>query len=282
MKWACAGVSAKEKWRISRLQELLGDSHEMAVLDWQSGADIEKLAAGFQHLRWGEASQLEAAKAMTVQSAWTALLGVCDGMILQGGRWWPLCASYEAFCQTFTGLGSALDTDSSAFVAGAGSMARAAIAALFKSGFRKFRVTSQASELSAGLIHDMQLKFFGLDMQVVPMNKIVLLAGVSSVFVNTLSADDAPEVEQEIAYLNFLKRPGAVIDSTLFARQSVLMKEALGSGIPGVDGWQLAARIDALWAKWAFSKDIDVEAYAKILTERCGELDTSSSAPGAG
>lgn len=274
MKWACVGVSKKEKMRFECLQKHLGSDHEVSFMEWRQDGDWEADLRGFQHIRWGEDIQVDVSKRLKAHSTWTALLGVTDGMVTRDGRWWPLCASYEALCQTVTDLGEGLDIQGSAFVSGTGASARAGIAALFRNGFRKFRLVALNLESAEGLVRDIRLKFFGIDLEVVPADMIVLLAGVSSVFVNTLSEDEAPDLVQEISYLNFLKRPGAIIDANMFTKQTLLLKEAMDSAIPMVDGWDLAARIDSLWTKWAFSKELDHATYGKDLKTAALNLRT--------
>lgn len=272
MRWVCCGVSPIEKWRFEQLREMLGDEHELVFMDWKSGTDWLHEFDGFGHVRWGEGVQVSASKALKVHSSWTALLGITDGMLLREGRWWPLCASYEALWHTFTSMGQGLEMDASAFVNGTGAMARAGIAALFKCGFRRFRVTGKDVESCQQLVSDIRVKFLGIDLEVVPIDKIVLLAGISSVFINTVTASEAPELTQEISYLNFLKRPGALIDTSPYTKPTLLLKEAADSAIRTVDGWHLAARIDALWSEWAFGKKLDIDAYQKRLTQGARSL----------
>lgn len=265
MKWLGCGVTPLEKRRLERLQAAIGGDHEVVFSDWQPGSDPTQIESTIQHVRWGRGIQLEVCKLLKAQSAFTALIGMADGMLLRQGKWWPLCASYEALSLTFTSMGQGLDIGSSAFVSGAGPMARVAIAALFKMGYRKFRITAVDPDQCQTLINDLKARFFGAEIVQVSMNKIVLLAGVSSVFVNTVSEDDEPELSQEVSYLNFMKRPGAIVDTCLTKTEARIMKEAKDSMIPSVDCWQVAAKVDALWAKWAFGHELDQEKYIQAL-----------------
>jgi hypothetical protein len=283
MKWACCGVSEIEKMRMEQLQSVLGSGHELVFIEYKEGADWDKEFAAIpdlKHVRWGESVQVVVSKSWKIQSTWTALLGLSDGTILRDGRWWPLCASYEVICQRITSIGEGLDMHASAFISGSGAMARAAIAALFRSGFRKFRILATDDKEAEVLLHDISVKFFGADVEVVPPEKIVLLAGVSSLFFNTLTEAQAPDLVTEISYLNFMKRPGALMDSTVNDKQSLLLKEARESAIPTLDGWHLAARIDALWVEWAFGIKIDIAAYENLLRESHSKISTASPTKG--
>jgi len=280
MKWAYCGVSEVEKWRMEQLQSILGSAHELISLEYQEGVDWDQVLGAvpdLKHVRWGEAIQMPVSKSLKVHSSWTALLGLADGMILRDSRWWPLCAAYEVIGQRITSIGEGLDMQASAFVSGTGAMARAGVAALFRAGYRKFRILATDVEEAEGMLRDVSVKFFGIDVEIVPPEKIVLLAGVSSIFFNTLTEVQAPELVTEISYLNFLKRPGALIDATLCDKQTLLLKEATDSQIPTLDGWHLAARIDALWVEWAFGTKIDIASYEKLLRENSTKISSSSS-----
>lgn len=280
MKWACCGVSDKEKWRFEQLQAVLGSEHELIFLEYKKDGDWQRelsAVVDLKHVRWGEAVQVEVSKNSHIQSTWTALLGLTDGMVFRDSKWWPLCAAYDVVCRCVTSIGEGLDMRASAFISGTGAMARVGIAALFRSGFRKFRLLAVNAQEADLLLNDIKVKFFGADLERVPPEKIVLLAGVSSVFFNTLTEAAAPELVTEISYLNFLKRPGALIDTSLNVQPTLLLHEAKDSGIPILDGWYLASRIDALWAEWALGTKIDVDAYEKRLREGSATLSPGTT-----
>jgi hypothetical protein len=264
MKWAAVGVSEIEKSRFEKLSKAIGTPNELTFLDWKPEDDFLKQFGEYVHVRFGESVQPECAKRLQVHSSWTSLLGVTDGMMIREGRWWPLCASYEAICAILFEFGKALDFTHCTFVSGAGASARAGIAALSKCGFRGFKIAGVGSAAEE-LAKDLRVNFFGIDIEVVPVDKIVMLAGVCSVFLNTATQEEFPTLTQELSYLNFLKRPGVIVDTTLVKTGSVFLKEAEDSGIPSIDGWRMAARADSLWAQWAFGAKIDEVAYLDSL-----------------
>jgi hypothetical protein len=262
-KWSVCGASAGEKLRFEKLQEQLTSVAELHFSDWENSANWNRKFEGFKLVRWGEEHQPELAKLFNVQSSWIALLGVTDGMVYRDRRWWPLCGAFEALCLTLLDLGKSLDPSGSAFISGGGSMARAAIAALFKCGFRKFFLAGVSDNLQ--FVEDIKVKFFGISIEIVPTERVVVLAGVSSIFVNTLTDQMGAQLSEELAYLNFLKRPGAVVDTAMSGVESVLLTESRGANIPTVDGYEIAARVDELWVEWAFGMKLDRKLYLKRL-----------------
>src|SRR5258708_28345387 len=101
---------------------------------------IENLEAFevYDHIRLSSRIAPQVMKHLKVQSSWTTLLGVVDGMNRTPHGWWPLCALYEGLGQILVKLGQDLDAHGNVMVAGSGGGARTAIAAFFKAGFRKF------------------------------------------------------------------------------------------------------------------------------------------------
>ena len=228
--------------------------------------DFSKLEE-FHHVRLSNRIAEPLLKNLKVQSSWTTLLGVVDGMVKTSHGWWPLCALYESFGQLLIDLGQDLDMSASTFVAGAGSAARITIASFFKAGCKKFIVTGFDAEEAERALTDVRRRFFGMNIQFVPMDKIVLLPGECSVAVNCTPSVEENELLRELSYLNFLKRPGLLIDLTMGGQPSILVQEAKDAGVRVVNGFELAARTDVLWAQWAFQTALSREVYQKRLEE---------------
>lgn len=221
----------------------------------------------FHHVRMHSRIGYQIMKQLKFQSSWTTLLGVIDGMVKSQGAWWPLCAMYESYGQVLIELGSNVDKHGSVLIAGAGGAARIAIAAFFKAGFRNFLVTNFQPEEAEAMIQDMRTKFFGLDIQWVPMEKIVLLPGESSVLVNCTPSVEENALLIELSYLNFLKRPGFLFDITRSIVPSVLVQEANDAGVQVISGVDIATRSDFHWAKWAFGVDLSLEEYRQSFEQ---------------
>jgi shikimate 5-dehydrogenase len=272
-RWTSINLAAEdERWR------LLSDSIKRAGVDnefvpWTG--EVENFAAieqldGFEHVRFGGRIGHRVFKLLKVQSSWTTLLGVTDGMVRTEHGWWPLCALYESFGQILIALGGELDARGGVLIAGAGGAARTAIAAFFKAGFKNFLVTNFNPDEAAEMIADVRTRFFGLRIEWVPLEGIVLLPGETSVLVNCTPTVDGNPLLVELSYLNFLKRPGFLFDTSRGKDVSPLKQEAAEVGVRLTSGIEIAARSDVLWAKWAFHCDLDLPAYQAALTAALG------------
>ncbi|MBX3022106.1 MAG: hypothetical protein KF799_10570 [Bdellovibrionales bacterium] len=215
----------------------------------------------FDHVRLSSRIGPRVLQSLKVQSTWTTMLGVIDGMVKNEHGWWPLCALYESFGQTLIRIGQQLDQRGNVFVAGAGGAARTAIIAFFKAGFRNFLLTNFVDSEADEMINDIRSKFFGLNIQWVPMDQIVLLPGETSVLVNCTPSVEENPLLIELSYLNFLKRPGFLVDISRSKKPSILVTEADDAGVNLITGVEIGARADVLWAKWAFQAEISPEEY---------------------
>ncbi len=262
-------VSEDKRWE--NLSRWIADKGAPnAYVPWTGSLDPFtdlKPLENFHHVRMHSRIGTDILKRVKVQSSWTTLLGVIDGMVKSQGQWWPLCAMYESYGQMLIELGAQLDKHGNVLIAGAGGAARIAIAAFFKAGFRNFIVTNFQEEEAASMIKEVRGKFFGLDIQWIPMERIVLLPGESSVLVNCTPSVEENALLIELSYLNFLKRPGFLFDLSRSQKPSVLVQEALDADVTVLSGTQIAARSDVHWAKWAFQVDLPLAEYFKSFEQ---------------
>lgn len=264
MKWTVLGDAENlERYRLlSRTMAEAGVPNEFETwvhrtLDFETFAEL----ADFEHVRLAREWSLAVPKNIKFQSSWTATLGMADGMIKRPEGWWPQCGLYESFRQLLELIANDLDASQAALIAGAGAAARTAVAGLFKSGLNQFVLTNIDEAEGHAAVKDITRRFLGLKIEFVPREKIVLLPAETSVFVNC-----TPQVEQnlllaELCYLNFLKRPGIMIDLSLAREFNPLIVEALDSGVRVFGGADVAARTDVYWAKNAFNCNLSLESY---------------------
>ena len=269
-KWT-ALTTTDETYRWQALSESIrekGVANEF--VQWQGGpesfTDI-KMFDPFDHVRMSSSLAPSILKHVKVQSTWTTLLGVVDGMNKTPHGWWPLCALYENFGQMLIALGQDLDMRGGVMVAGAGASARIVVASFFKAGFQEFLITNFDDQEAQEMIADMRSRFFGMKMEWVPMESIVLLPGNCSVLVNCTPSIEENALLTELSYLNFLKRPGILFDLGRGSRTSVLAEEVRDAGVRAITGLEIAARTDVLWAKWAFGTELELVPYQEKLNK---------------
>ncbi len=86
-RWRSFGERVRERGVANAFEPWSG---ELADLD-----DLETLRA-YDFVRIGSRMGEHVASRLKVQSTWTTVLGVIDGMTRERGGWWPRCALYDA------------------------------------------------------------------------------------------------------------------------------------------------------------------------------------------
>lgn len=267
-RWTSLGVVNEDpRWRaLSEAVTAKGVANE--YVPWTGSIDTLTdltVLEEFAHVRISSRVSNAVLEHLKVRSSWVTLLGVVDGMNLTPHGWWPLCGLYQTFGDLLVELGQGLDKRGSVLVAGAGGAARIAIAAFFKAGFQNFILTNFVEEEANALIKEIKSKLFGLTIQWVPMERIVLLPGESSVLCNCTPSVEENPLLVELSYLNFLKRPGTLFDLSRSGKPSLLVQESKDAGVHVVDGLEFAARTDVLWAEWAFGAKLELQSYREQL-----------------
>lgn len=257
-RWQTLSEALREKGVANEFVPWTEDPHSFSGL-----SALEK----FDHVRLGTRVGPLVLKHLKVQSSWTTLLGVVDGMNKTPHGWWPLCALYESLGQLIIELGQDLDARYSVLVAGAGASARIVVASFFKGGFKDFLITNFDDTEAQDMIRDLRSRFFGLNIEWVPMERIVLLPGNCSVVINCTPSIEENALLTELSYLNFLRRPGILFDLARGPKPSVLAEEVADAGVRAITGVEIAARTDVLWAKWGFQTDLDLKTYFARLQQ---------------
>ena len=255
-----ATIDETERWtRLSARIAAAGVANEF--VPWTGPTtDFSDLTTlnDFAHVRISSRLGPGIAARLKVQSTWTTLLGVVDGMTRTDHGWWPMCALHEAFGQLLIKLGRELDPRGAVLVAGAGGAARTAISAFFKAGFNQFLVSNLDEAEGLAMIADVKRRLFGLSLEWTPTDRIVMLGGDCSVVVNATADVTENKLLTELSYLNFLKRTGYVFDLGRTRQANALVDEAREAKVGLVTGVEVAARADLLWAKWVFGVDLDL------------------------
>ncbi len=267
-RWtAIAHDNEDARWKLmSEHLNRVGVSNEFVpwttpLEDWLQAEALQD----FDHVRMSTRLGGEALKKLKVQSTWITLLGVVDGMFKREGSWWPLCALYESFNQLLVTLGPDMDHRSNVLLAGTGGSVRVALAAFFKAGFNHFLITALNQQEAEKIVNEVKRNFFGLKIDYVPKDAIVMLPGDTTVLVNCTPRLPENHLLSELAYLNFLRRPGFIFDLSLFGDRNDLREAADDAGVKYVSGVEIAARSDILWVNWAFNANLDLQEYMKGL-----------------
>lgn len=193
--------------RYEQAKSLFGDLKEFESFDeLLKGPSPEEVKAVLL-------SEQEYSKAVQHLSFFTediVFCDFCDGFLKSGGGWTPKVSYLTVFQNKLSSLSEYVDTSKGVLVIGDYEPSRAALISLFRIGFRDFFMLGERTE--SGFTDSMKRHMFGINVQKIEISDLVNLSGVASVLLHGISTKDAVIGEWELSYLNFLGRPGLLID----------------------------------------------------------------------
>lgn len=239
-------VGAKEdSFRYQQAKSLFGDLKEFDSLDKALHSE-----SSLQVLLLSEKEWAQSLETLSYTPEELLFTGFCDGLWRKQGRWYPECSYLSVFQGQLAHLPESLDVFQSVLLVGDYEPSRAALVTLFKSGFRSFLILSLQSNSLLAFMQEAQKRMFGLQYQEIPLDDLANLSGEASVFVHGVSKKEAIFAEKELSYLNFLSRPGFLIDFLVGGFLSEVVQETQDEGLFLTE----ALEIEKLSLEWWKSK----------------------------
>lgn len=228
---------------------------------------VQSAQANFRHIRVGDPFGLEAANLFNNQSLVQSGLKSVDCLSKEGQIWWPKSVLYNGLIALLSENAKSVDFSGTALIVGCESAARVCVAALFRAGFQQFIFCDADEKKAEALKTDLETFYLGLKAKSIGRHGLVMLAGTSTIAVNTTSFGAEDELAGELFYFNFLRNNGVLWDFNLVSRKHPLLKEAEEVGIRTVLGSEIASFADAAWVRGLTSKPFPRTEYAKLLQE---------------
>lgn len=276
MKWGIVSEedpSAHSQVLSDYLKELgLENSFEWVKL---GGADLKaelpKIKERFDQLRVGSPYGEKIVTVFTKTEASVRDIGAADCVVKVDGQWWPRAALFYACSDLLKVYGEQMDPRSAILMIGAGAAARMSLSALVRIGFQRVLIANQDEVGAEALAVKLRRQLMGIQFDVCPMEKLILLPGSHGLAVNTTPFSGDNEILSELYYFNFLKPGGMIWDMTLAPVETPLLQEAKDIGIKAIKGYQILARVDEHWLKWVAPQlAFDRDTYESRLVEKLG------------
>jgi shikimate 5-dehydrogenase len=278
MKWMVLGGKDQEL-RFQAFSEFLTNEGIKNHLEFQNPETndflmvLERLIKTVDQIRLGSPYSDRAQDFQNRATDLVNLLGSADAIVKKpDGAWWPENILYDAFLDEFIKTIRRTERGNHALVVGSGAASKVMVAALVKIGFSRFIMTDRFEDKARATIDQLKKKFFGITFEFVPPTSLMLLPGSSSILVNGTPLVVDNNVLKDLYYFNFLKMPATIIDLNLIPPEPPIIEEGRRIGAQVLAGYQVAARVDVLWAKRAFNLDVDFEKYKTFLKEKLSKV----------
>lgn len=240
---------------------------------------LSEALKNYQALRLGSPYGIQALGLFDFQPAFISYLQAADSILKKGNNWELMASTVQGFERQVIMFGKNIDLNSSVLIVGSGASAKFAIHTLIKIGIKKIYVSNQFAEQAHQLIEELEKKYFGVKLEFVPEDQLVLLPGSNSVLVNTTPLVESNNILKELYYFNFLKPNGLAIDFTFVPINTPLVKGAQQIGIRTIKGYEICAWGDLQWAKNFCPFELNYEEYELKIQKVAEEWEKTNYFP---
>ncbi len=181
---------------------------------------------------------------MTTLPTETRLLGCADCLFYEDGAWWPRLNLKEAMRELIIKKAKNLDINESAFIIGEGPLLRLLASLVISFGFSKVFLVG----LSIGDLHEqrdrLKKNFVGIDWRPMEASQLTMQTVGAAILINSIPLEPNPSLMNDLAYFNFMKNQGLVVDLNVFPLESGLIEEAHRANLRVLSGFQVRAQQD--------------------------------------
>lgn len=224
-------VLARFETVMKDLAPSLGVTLEIEPRDLASVSDLNDFAEEADVLRVPLQRSLEWLKRCPVQPVKVSLYGAADTFLRADRGWNPALVIEKSLHQTIIREAHHVDIRESAYVIGNGPLLRVIAGVALGLGFRRVYLVG---EDEADLLEQKELLgrvFIGADVLTLPAHSLTLQTVGASLMVNTLPLQERPDLAADLAYFNFMRRGGLVLDLYGFGKEQPVLEEALRAGL---------------------------------------------------
>lgn len=191
-----------------------------------------------------------------------ARFGFADSLWLQEGRYWPRALVHNLLRDFMVRVAKTLDISAWVYIVGEGPWAQMFVYLASDIGYRKICLVGENKEALEKIFQKTGRHCFGLETRILAPPDLTQEPNNGSLLVNTTDLSDKPTLLQTLLYLNFVHRPGLIMDVPFEAKLSALLGEARQTGFEIISGVDLRALLDcAVLEKLKVENQISWPAY---------------------
>lgn len=145
--------------------------------------------------------------------------------------------------------GRGLDLRDNAYVIGAGGALGAGAAVALGLGYQRVHLVAEDDAPTTREIRALEKFFLGSEVRPVSAAALTLQPSSASLLINLLDLEKNPELSADLAYFNFMRRGGLVVDLTPSAGGKDLSVEAEQAGLRVLPAFEVTAEYEMLFAR---------------------------------
>lgn len=177
------------------------------------------------------------------------LLRVVDCLVHENGRFWPRSLYRQAFRDVVYDKSPALDTSLRCYVAGDHPLIPVALESFSRLGYSQFYWIAGDRAAVAPTIERLRRYLIGMKINSLQNSELNLQANNGSLILNGITAEKDQAILDDLAYLNFLRPPGLILDLEASEPVDWGVSEEDGRGFPIVSHKDLLKVYDSVLMK---------------------------------
>lgn len=174
----------------------------------------------------------------------TRLLGCADCLFYQDGAWWPRLNLKDAMHELIVKKARTLDINESAYIIGEGAMLRVMASLVVGFGFSRVHLVGLTLRDAEDQRDRLKKNFMGIDWRTLDISQLTMQTDGGTIMVNALPVANNVNLMNDLAYFNFMKNDGLIIDLNVFPLESPLVDEAVRAQLRTLSGFQVRAQQD--------------------------------------
>lgn len=188
--------------------------------------------------------------------------GFADSLWLQEGRYWPRALTSGLLRDFVVQVAKTLDISAWAYIVGGGPWAQMFVYLASDIGYRKICLVADNPDPIDEIFQKVKKHCFGLETRILAPGDLTQEPNNGSLLINTLNLESEPNLLQNLLYLNFVHKPGLIMDIHFEAKISALLGEARQTGFEIISGVDIRAVYDhAVIEKLNIGNQISLPAY---------------------
>lgn len=147
------------------------------------------------------------------------------------GLWEPDLILESALHDVIVRQGRTLELNDWAYVIGEGAELRVVAGVCLSLGFRKIKLVSDRDDDLAAQKEALGRMYVGCDIVPLPAHSLTLQTVEASLLVNASDLTQKTEIANDLAYFNFMREGGLIIDLKSIQRKNAVLEEAMRAGL---------------------------------------------------
>ncbi len=170
-----------------------------------------------------------------------------DTFFRREGRWEPVLIYDEALRRALLKMGRGLDVTHAAYLIGSGSRLRCLASVVLSLGFQKIYFVGEDNQDLEKQKAIIERLFVGSACSILPAHKLTMQTTGASLLINSLNLELAPEVAADVAYFNFVRKNGIVIDLGTHQQPQPLIEEALKANLKAISSLDVLGFFESIF-----------------------------------